>query len=194
MNTTTAAVAADLDAAYTVPDRPDRPDPRWRLKAECAEIPNPDIFFAPPRVAGHRQALALCRQCPVRSECLQDAVECGVRDGIRGGHMEDQLDEMVTYHEDRRLDLDRVRTTLTSTQRPRLSEREKRAVVRVAIEAGIPLAVWSEALGIGYKAAAKRRSRANTQLESIPASMRHQEITLSKELRKVPTTRLAVAA
>ena len=32
------------------------------------------IFFAEPGSAGHRRALALCAQCPVRRECLEQAL------------------------------------------------------------------------------------------------------------------------
>ncbi|MGW3228666.1 WhiB family transcriptional regulator [Kitasatospora sp. NPDC001095] len=181
----------ELDAAHL---QLDRGSPRWRLKAACVGIKNPDIFFAQPRAAAHRQALALCRQCPVRRACLNDAIECGVRDGIRGGRTEEQLREIVAFREGRRVELDRVRAVLAGTHRPRLTEAEKGSVVRVALDADFPIDVWAAALGIGYKAATKRRRKATTQLDVIPASMRREEITLAAELRRATATTLAVAA
>ncbi|MBV6695587.1 WhiB family transcriptional regulator [Kitasatospora aureofaciens] len=181
----------ELEAAHT---QLDRGSPRWRLKAACAGIKNPDIFFAQPRMAAHRQALALCQQCPVRRECLDDAIECGVRDGIRGGRTEDQLREIVSFREGRQVEIERVRATLTNTHRPHLTDQEKMSVVRVAIDAGIPIDTWAAALGIGYSYATRRRRKATTQLDVIPASMRGEEIALAAELRHAATTTLAVAA
>ncbi|KQV20895.1 MULTISPECIES: WhiB family transcriptional regulator [unclassified Kitasatospora] len=181
----------ELEAAH---DQLDRGSPRWRLKAACAGIKNPDIFFADPRVAAHRQALALCGQCPVRLACLNDAVECGERDGIRGGQTEEQLREIVDYRKERPVELDRVRATLAGTHRPQLTEAEKRSLVRVAIDAGVPTGTWSTALGIGYKAAHKRRRKATTQLDVIPVPMRREEIELAADLRRAAAPTLAVAA
>ncbi|WP_395297252.1 WhiB family transcriptional regulator [Kitasatospora hibisci] len=189
MNTAINAINELQDAHIQL----ERGSPRWRLKAACAGTPDPEIFFGDPR-ADHRQALALCGQCPVRRQCLNDAIESGVRDGIRGGLTEDQLCEIVEYLEGGRVDVDRVRAALVGTHRPRLTESEKRAVVRVAIDAGIPIDIWAAALGIGYKAAMKRRRKATTQLDVIPLSMRSEEIALAAELRRAAATTPAVAA
>ncbi|NML50567.1 WhiB family transcriptional regulator [Streptomyces sp. R302] len=65
--------------------------PRWHQGAACAGI-NVDAFFpAATDAAGRREALAICRPCPVREECLAEAMaEEGGRGktgrfGIRGG-------------------------------------------------------------------------------------------------------------
>lgn len=39
----------------------------WRDRADCNDITE-DLFFDPART---RQALAMCRECPVRLQCLQ---------------------------------------------------------------------------------------------------------------------------
>ncbi|WP_329423011.1 WhiB family transcriptional regulator [Streptomyces sp. NBC_01268] len=65
--------------------------PRWHRRAACAGV-NVDAFFpVSTDVEGRREALALCRSCPVREECLAEAMaEEGGRGktgrfGIRGG-------------------------------------------------------------------------------------------------------------
>ncbi|MGW3183234.1 WhiB family transcriptional regulator [Kitasatospora sp. NPDC001119] len=181
----------ELEAAH---EQLDRGCPRWRLQAACAGIEDPDIFFADRRTTAHREALTLCLRCPVRRECLTDAIECGVQDGIRGGRTEEQLRQIVAFREGRQVDLDRVRATLFGTHRPRLTEAEKKAVVRVATEAGIPRDTWAALLGIGYKAATARRRQARIQLVVIPASMRREEIALAEELRDTTVLTPAVAA
>ncbi|MFJ7279826.1 WhiB family transcriptional regulator [Kitasatospora sp. NPDC098663] len=180
----------ELEAAHL---RLDRGSSRWRLKAACAGTEDPEIFFGDPR-ADHSDALALCGQCPVRQQCLNDAIESGVRDGIRGGLTEEQLCEIVEFREGDRANLERVRATLTGTHRPQLTEPEKRSVVRVAIESGISIDTWAATLAIGYKAAAKRRRKATTQLAVIPASMRREERALAAELCSAGVTTLGVAA
>jgi len=44
----------------------------------------PDLFFtdSPSR---EKRAVAVCARCPVRDECLDDAVDRDDRHGIRGG-------------------------------------------------------------------------------------------------------------
>lgn len=56
----------------------------WVVHALCAQT-DPEIFF--PDMGGPLTAAkAVCAQCPVRSECLEDAVSTGDVDyGVRGG-------------------------------------------------------------------------------------------------------------
>jgi WhiB family redox-sensing transcriptional regulator len=65
----------------------------WRLKALCAEVA-PELFF--PRGDGFGamdvvEAKKVCRQCPVRDECLKDALESGADHGVWGGHSQLEL-------------------------------------------------------------------------------------------------------
>jgi WhiB family redox-sensing transcriptional regulator len=66
--------------------------PRWWKDAKCLGI-GCQLFFPPshpdvetPRERSRREARAkaMCRECPVRSDCLQDALVSG-DDGVRGG-------------------------------------------------------------------------------------------------------------
>ena len=57
---------------------------RWRRQALCAGHPDQGAWFAEDGAAAQR-AKAVCRACPVRSECLAFAVATGPYDGIWGG-------------------------------------------------------------------------------------------------------------
>lgn len=67
--------------------RPD-PDPgrdSWKERGACAVLgADPKIFYDPSR-ADLRKAMAYCALCPVREECLLDAIEMRDDFGIRGG-------------------------------------------------------------------------------------------------------------
>ena len=56
----------------------------WREVAACAET-DPDAFF-PAKGESSRPAKQLCGGCPVKWECLEDALNTDdVRHGVRGG-------------------------------------------------------------------------------------------------------------
>lgn len=57
-------------------------DHNWVVHARCAEDP-PDSLFV--RGAAQRQAKQRCLGCPVRLECLADALQCGCDYGVWGG-------------------------------------------------------------------------------------------------------------
>ncbi|MFJ4676919.1 WhiB family transcriptional regulator [Kitasatospora sp. NPDC088783] len=187
-----ADVAQELEAAFV--SGLTRGSQHWRLKALCAGDPQPDDWFAPPRIAAHRRALAICGSCPVRSECLDDAVACRTTEGIRGGVTGEEIGLRLTHREDQPR-FDQIKAALLGALVP-LTDAEKRAVVRIAELAGIGWEVWAPAMGIGYKAATRRRRNANSELATIPERDRTEEIALADELRQQKATRttLAVAA
>lgn len=63
-------------------------DYHWRDDATCATV-DPELFYpsGPGGTAAQmeRQAKAICGVCPVRKECLAEAVSVGDYTGIRGG-------------------------------------------------------------------------------------------------------------
>lgn len=77
----------------------------WRDEAACAKPGvDPDLFY-PPELDGHagalqqlaaqrqlKQAREVCKECPVRLACLQDAVKHDERHGVRGGLTEFERD------------------------------------------------------------------------------------------------------
>lgn len=55
----------------------------WRERALCAQT-DPEAFF-PEKGGSVREAKKVCRRCPVRAECLADAVAHREQWGIWGG-------------------------------------------------------------------------------------------------------------
>jgi WhiB family redox-sensing transcriptional regulator len=55
----------------------------WRTRAACLAV-DPGLFF-PERGVSARKGKSVCRGCPVRVDCLQFALENGMRFGIYGG-------------------------------------------------------------------------------------------------------------
>jgi WhiB family redox-sensing transcriptional regulator len=60
----------------------------WADSALCAQT-DPELFF-PGKGGTSAPAKRICAACPVRAECLQDALDRGERFGIRGGLSERQ--------------------------------------------------------------------------------------------------------
>jgi WhiB family redox-sensing transcriptional regulator len=57
----------------------------WRDEAACRDE-NPELFFPlPSNPAAERRAKAICWTCPVREDCLTDALTTGASEGIWGG-------------------------------------------------------------------------------------------------------------
>ena len=55
----------------------------WAPEAKCLQA-DPDTFF-PEKGGSTREAKRICAECPVRSECLEHALEHDERFGIWGG-------------------------------------------------------------------------------------------------------------
>lgn len=74
-----------------------RDDSRWREDAACRNT-NPDLFFPVGKtidaVEETSAAIALCRRCPVREQCLEYAMVTNQRDGIWGAMSEDDRRRM----------------------------------------------------------------------------------------------------
>jgi WhiB family redox-sensing transcriptional regulator len=63
---------------------PQRPD--WQKRGECLGN-DPDLWF-PERGDDTSRAKAICRECPVRAECLEYALETKQMFGVWGGYSE----------------------------------------------------------------------------------------------------------
>jgi WhiB family redox-sensing transcriptional regulator len=57
----------------------------WAVKGACVTS-NPDALFV--QGAAQNQARAVCRSCPVRLECLADALDHKIEFGVWGGMTE----------------------------------------------------------------------------------------------------------
>jgi WhiB family redox-sensing transcriptional regulator len=58
-------------------------DQDWRAGALCADR-DPNLWFSPGALE-HKEAKRVCRQCPVRRDCLTYAMDMPVDHGIWGG-------------------------------------------------------------------------------------------------------------
>ena len=56
--------------------------PSWRADARCRTVESPDLFYDPARKA---EAKLVCAGCPVRGDCLDDALTRREELGIWGG-------------------------------------------------------------------------------------------------------------
>lgn len=63
----------------------------WRARAACKDA-DPELFFPPPSDAekAARRAKAICAGCPVRPECLAEALGNRIEFGVWGGLTEDE--------------------------------------------------------------------------------------------------------
>jgi WhiB family redox-sensing transcriptional regulator len=60
--------------------------PRWQDAALCAQV-DPDRWY-PEKGGSVREPVSVCRQCPVRAECLEYALENNEGYGVWGGMSE----------------------------------------------------------------------------------------------------------
>lgn len=79
--------------------RPETRSPNdWREQAACLQVGH--VPFFPDRLEGHQvaaviePALSICRDCPVRAECLEFALTHDERYGIWGGTLPSQRRQM----------------------------------------------------------------------------------------------------
>ena len=69
----------------------------WVLKGLCLSTDPDELFVSG---AAQRGAAALCRSCPVVTECLVDALDNKVEFGVWGGMTERQRRALMKQHPD----------------------------------------------------------------------------------------------
>lgn len=73
----------------------------WQRKAECSTSGcDPDLFFPENlstvmRADATRKALEICERCPVRAECLEQAIQDEEEFGIWGGMTSEQRRALI---------------------------------------------------------------------------------------------------
>jgi WhiB family redox-sensing transcriptional regulator len=77
-----------MSREHIVDDSITDPDTAWADFGRCAGV-DPDVFFPRPGDDTSR-AKSLCQQCPVRSACLEWALDTNQKHGIWGGMTEGQ--------------------------------------------------------------------------------------------------------
>ena len=60
------------------------PPPAWMDRAACLDA-DPEWWYPVAASDDTSAARAICRECPVRVDCLNHAIAVGTRDGIWGG-------------------------------------------------------------------------------------------------------------
>lgn len=65
-------------------------DHEWTKWAACSTTPIPNMYPAPTDTRGLQIACDRCAVCPVRSECLTDALSRGENEGVWGGLTADE--------------------------------------------------------------------------------------------------------
>jgi WhiB family redox-sensing transcriptional regulator len=70
----------------TILDAPASSDRGWTERAACADLETNRFF--PSESDSSAAAVVVCKQCPVQSDCLQDALRHRIVDGVWGGWTE----------------------------------------------------------------------------------------------------------
>jgi WhiB family redox-sensing transcriptional regulator len=91
----------------------------WRVDAKCRDL-SPDQLFV--RGADQRQAKLLCIPCPVRTECLAEALDNRIEFGVWGGMTERERRALLR----RRQDVRSWRDLLAAARRDHSEEEECR--------------------------------------------------------------------
>lgn len=106
----------------------------WVDYAVCSQT-DPEVFF-PEKGASTADAKAVCRRCPVRTECLEAALARGERFGVYGGRSE---------RERRRILRSRGRD-LTAERKQELADRN--TLIRQLTDDGVPADQIANRLGV----------------------------------------------
>lgn len=84
-----------------MPLLPGAPSTSWQAHGLCRAVDS-SIFFPPAhfehkpeREAREKQAKAICRECPVRIECLDWALQTREPYGVWGGYAESERKQML---------------------------------------------------------------------------------------------------
>ena len=70
----------------------------WRDNAACRGTDPTTTTFYPPPSRNARDAKRICSSCPVRTECLQEALARHERHGIWGGTTERERRQLKHHH------------------------------------------------------------------------------------------------
>ena len=114
----------------------------WRERAACRDV-EPETFFptattGPARDAQVAEAKAVCTRCPVRAECLTEAL-ARIPYGIAGGLTEDERRQLRSTARTGRGGLSaRAREVLSDGPSRGMSDEERAGVGRELLAAGRP--------------------------------------------------------
>jgi len=116
---------------------PEATDNSWKSDAACAGHPEPDMFFPDPKAVDvQAEAKAVCAVCPVRAECLLDALTLAETQGVRGGLT--QQERRPWHRRAKAASRSRVIAVLARDQAQLLSKADRDLAVEVAYDLGLP--------------------------------------------------------
>ncbi|WP_460476788.1 WhiB family transcriptional regulator [Brachybacterium huguangmaarense] len=81
----------------TITSRAVTSDSDWATRGLCREM-DPDGFFV--QGADQQRVKSLCQACPVRVECLADALDNRIEFGVWGGMTERERRRLLREHPD----------------------------------------------------------------------------------------------
>lgn len=144
-------------------------DRTWHVFAACRgavrACDDLDLFYPDPEDAERiARAKQVCSQCLVSDICLDTAIETGDRYGIHGGLTEQERDPLHRNLPFRK-EPSRIEATLAG-QRVQLTGNERREVVRVALETGMPGEQLARILGCTVGHAKKQLRHARREAEN----------------------------
>lgn len=79
----------------TITSRGPGADRTWASEGRCREL-DPDGFFV--QGADQQKVKVLCHACPVRAECLADALDNRIEFGVWGGMTERERRRLLREH------------------------------------------------------------------------------------------------
>lgn len=124
--------AASPEAAAFLAQLDPDAETAWQDRGLCAQA-DPDAWF-PDKGESARPAKAVCRGCPVRTECLTYALEHGERHGIWGGLTERQRRRLKPAAQSAA----QIRDVPRSCSCEQAYSGGRKAYVRVEADAGCP--------------------------------------------------------
>ncbi|GGU68666.1 MULTISPECIES: WhiB family transcriptional regulator [Streptomyces] len=158
-------------------------DLTWHDHAACRSTAHHkvdlEIFFPEPDEMDRiRAAKALCAQCPVRTICLDAALESGDRDGIRGGMTEEERSPLHRKLR-HRLNYARVNAALAGRD-VHLTQTEREAVVHAAYQAGTPAEQLARLLKVSKEHAQKLYRETRRQIRNRAVDQQKTENNRNK--------------
>jgi WhiB family transcriptional regulator, redox-sensing transcriptional regulator len=120
----------------------------WRYEASCREV-DPELFFpvgtSGPALLQIAEAKAVCRRCPVSTECLRWALESGQDAGVWGGLSEDERRAIKRQGISAAVRRDKL---VERGTRPDATRDDVRAAGLALLEDGVPVADVAARLGV----------------------------------------------
>ncbi|WP_052442676.1 WhiB family transcriptional regulator [Streptacidiphilus neutrinimicus] len=129
---------------------PESSDITWKVDAACAGHPEPDMFYPDAKAVDvQAEAKRVCAVCPVRAECLLDALALAETQGVRGGLT--QQERRPWHRRAKTGSRSRVIAVLARDQAHLLSKDDRNLAVEVVYDLGLPTSRLARTLNVSNK-------------------------------------------